>query len=1108
MAVVVLSQSGPSESTPPHATPLPFDAVPSPFLAGKLTDLGTTSDNRAIVDITFDDGETSHGLGVNALTFVLTPSDPAAFSAGAPLSAALTPGKRFYGYKYTSKDALTERDAAAQAETATREGRQSYYADRFPGTFFAPAAVLADETSAINTFKAQKSEPGHELQVSSVADVTLDTGARYLIIAEEEGTTVTARGLTWCGDGIMNNGEGCDGNGVGGETCRNEGGECRECECIPGLAEIFFADWVRFMAPAAGQPASYKPVVDYLGDLWSIGAGTSIVKDGTWQMISNAPEISGNAMAENGDIIVSVGGKENDLGTTILIKNSWENVFRASETLPEPMDESVSALWFRSKFWVAGARSAPQRDILLMKGNGSGSFLGDFSIVGAEYAPTGNVTRYTPPFTESRGKLIVFTNRLWFIGLTKTYSSGDGNTWKVEADSPWHDSNANEETTTVLPFVWQGKLLAFYGSESQSAGDRLYVSDNGKEWQLVWLPERFADMRPASVIPHRRQLWIADRETTEIPAQPVAWCGNSRIDPGETCDRENLSGRTCLTEGLHGRQLRCHLPKSGLECTLDTSACSALPETPAVTVGMLPLLSQSVPAGGRDIPVARYQLTVHRPITLNALRLDATADDPHIINGASLWMDTDRDGVLDRIAGWNAVSPQVFFQAFGQFTGLATLTAGTYTLEVRADICLQCTATALTLTPLNHGTFFEATETGVGPALWDGTVEPIALAVTRGRCNNNIVEPPEECEGMNGISCPAYGSDGGMIWCTDCFIDTDYCTWSEPPETVKELDTRTLGINNQVSADFRPNSFQWSAGLKMFALGKSGGKELNGDTRVPATGTIRGVPAGNFNVWIQWDPWTSSNDRTTQHPVELNGHRKIVNMVRPPRQVIPGQDGTWDLLGCVSMESPGFVEIRVPQPLNPTATVYFDNSTAFPSKVLLTRMTSVRNDCIAAPEYLGEPPAPQTYTADIEIPGQGAQNGRWEKRFHPAALGGSYLTSPYGGATAFWRFAEVPKGTYDIFGTWQPISNAIPGQFIVEGGIFNDFLQYLGKRVLRYDSGIEPSGITEDGVQWEKLGQLILTRTDNVVLKIHSLTPGSPFSADAMRLVPVGSAGQ
>ncbi|MDD5055081.1 MAG: hypothetical protein PHZ00_02320, partial [Candidatus Peribacteraceae bacterium] len=222
----VLMRSGSPPSVTSRGIPLPFGERGT-TIRGQVTDIGTTTDNRTIVDMTFDDDEVSEEFGVNDLTFVFTPVNPASFSAGAPLSAALTSGKRFYGYKYTSRNADSERTAAAQAEIIENQGGISYYADRFPGTFFAPTDVLTDDTSAIAKFIADKSTPDHLLKVSSVADMTLDADSLYLIIAEDGevptvpgDTKITVRGLVWCGDGILQDSdEVCDAGSLNGNGC-------------------------------------------------------------------------------------------------------------------------------------------------------------------------------------------------------------------------------------------------------------------------------------------------------------------------------------------------------------------------------------------------------------------------------------------------------------------------------------------------------------------------------------------------------------------------------------------------------------------------------------------------------------------------------------------------------------------------------------------------------------------------------------------------------------------------------------------------------------------------------------------------------------------------
>ena len=77
--------------------PMPFGSSKGTSLRGQLSEIGTTVDNRPIVDMTFDNGEVSEPFGTNNITFVVTPSDPATFSAGASLKTALTAGKKIYG---------------------------------------------------------------------------------------------------------------------------------------------------------------------------------------------------------------------------------------------------------------------------------------------------------------------------------------------------------------------------------------------------------------------------------------------------------------------------------------------------------------------------------------------------------------------------------------------------------------------------------------------------------------------------------------------------------------------------------------------------------------------------------------------------------------------------------------------------------------------------------------------------------------------------------------------------------------------------------------------------------------------------------------------------
>jgi cysteine-rich repeat protein len=247
IAVGFLLMSGSPLPSGKNSIPLPFGTINSLSFKGVLTDLGTTSDNRRIVDMTFDNGEISEPLGINALTFILTPSAAESFSAGAPFSVALTSDSKLYGYKYTTRDAAIETAVNDEMKASQGTPKIFYYADRFPGTFFAPAEQLADPTSVIAKFIAEKSEIGHSLHVASTDVLTLETDARYLIVAEEEGILITARGLAWCGDRKIRASEICDdGNRKNDDGCSDRcavetGYSCASepSVCIPGSTVSF-----------------------------------------------------------------------------------------------------------------------------------------------------------------------------------------------------------------------------------------------------------------------------------------------------------------------------------------------------------------------------------------------------------------------------------------------------------------------------------------------------------------------------------------------------------------------------------------------------------------------------------------------------------------------------------------------------------------------------------------------------------------------------------------------------------------------------------------------------------------------------------------------------
>ncbi len=184
---------------------LPF--VSTSALVGSIVDIGS-SGTRRIMSVGFDAGEVSETLVSTALHIVLTP-DSSTISHGAPLSSALTPGK-YFGYKFTTPDAKAEKAAQARA----MRGEQVTFAELFPGQFFASAQQRAADTF-IGAFERDRgiifAYPHH---------MKLERNARYIIVVNDAGMTITVRGLSWCGDGSMSVFEECDdGNGMDGDGC-------------------------------------------------------------------------------------------------------------------------------------------------------------------------------------------------------------------------------------------------------------------------------------------------------------------------------------------------------------------------------------------------------------------------------------------------------------------------------------------------------------------------------------------------------------------------------------------------------------------------------------------------------------------------------------------------------------------------------------------------------------------------------------------------------------------------------------------------------------------------------------------------------------------------
>lgn len=162
--------------------PLPFSVTSG--LQGAITEIGRKG-GKSVTAITFALGETKETLPQNALSIVVLQDDEG-ISHGAPLVAALTAGKRVFGYKYTSSNAVAERAAQALVDAGTPQ----LFPELFPGQFFASATARAD-IDFIEDFE------NLGITFASPEDVTLEKNSRYVFLALDGGADLTVRGLAW-----------------------------------------------------------------------------------------------------------------------------------------------------------------------------------------------------------------------------------------------------------------------------------------------------------------------------------------------------------------------------------------------------------------------------------------------------------------------------------------------------------------------------------------------------------------------------------------------------------------------------------------------------------------------------------------------------------------------------------------------------------------------------------------------------------------------------------------------------------------------------------------------------------------------------------------------
>jgi cysteine-rich repeat protein len=184
-----------------------------------------TKNGIPLTNINFAEDQSFEELPSDSILFVLTPGTIVGSSRRPTLQAALPHGKTIFGYKYTSRAATIERQARREAD----EGQPKTFTELFPGEFFASPEQRAYD-AYISRFEGENS-----INFRPLADVTLDPDARYIFVVNDAGTTMAVRGLSWCGDGITQEGEECDdANLINDDACTNE---CRNAACGDGVVQ-------------------------------------------------------------------------------------------------------------------------------------------------------------------------------------------------------------------------------------------------------------------------------------------------------------------------------------------------------------------------------------------------------------------------------------------------------------------------------------------------------------------------------------------------------------------------------------------------------------------------------------------------------------------------------------------------------------------------------------------------------------------------------------------------------------------------------------------------------------------------------------------------------
>lgn len=474
--------------------PNPFGTVGTFSLRGALADIGARGGKR-LVDVTFGNGETQEALAVDTLNFIVIPDGPD-ISHDAPLSVAVTPGKRLYGYKYSTGSASLERQRKAEADA----GQPKTFPELFPGQFFASAEKRNDGSGFISGFETE-----YSIVFRPLEEVMLERNARYVLIVEDAGTVVAVRGLTLCGndalepdglDQIPGNAddEECDegtGNGTGcvapyGQMCPYCTSQCRS-ETMTGP----FCGDGRCDAMEAESPCD--PPVEPPG---TCGSNWIVCSADCQQAVSVCP---------NGRVEID---EQCDDG----------NVNNADGCSADPSFSPTCRI--RSGYYCLGSRPSVCTPIVSPRTNACQSF--QWNLKSGTALPASGRAYFGAA---------VHAGKMWIVG---------GKAWAAEASNQWiytnevlsSDDGIHWTVTGYLPrgivhnalVSFGGKLWSIGGVDYASLGTTepaLYSSEDGVTWAQEQLPNQPGYFADASAVVFAGKLWVLLGRTIPSPGSPV-----------------------------------------------------------------------------------------------------------------------------------------------------------------------------------------------------------------------------------------------------------------------------------------------------------------------------------------------------------------------------------------------------------------------------------------------------------------------------------------------------------------------------------------------------------------------------------------------------------